>query len=218
MGRRVLDLNSPVSARDWIIGAGGLTVAVAALITGTEVGNVHSRATHSVVAAWVCAAALLVAGSFAIRNLTVNVGKFMTTRSFTAAGAIVRLVSTGVGALVLLFSLFAVLGVSLSHLLLGAGAVGVIIGIAAQQSLANIFAALVLLFAHPFVVGERIRIRSGSLGGVIDATVLGIGLTYVTVRTDDGVLRVPNSVVLASGIGQFENSAERPPSSATNAQ
>lgn len=33
--------------------------------------------------------------------------------------------------------------------------------------------------------------------------VLGIGMTYVTVRTDDGILRVPNSAMLASGIGQL---------------
>jgi small-conductance mechanosensitive channel len=103
-----------------------------------------------------------------------------------------------------------VLGVSLQHLLIGAGVAGVIIGIAAQQSLANIFAALVLLFARPFVVGERVRIRSGTLG-IIDVDVLGIGLTYVTVRTEDGILRVPNSVMLASGIGQIETQPPAPP-------
>jgi hypothetical protein len=37
---------------------------------------------------------------------------------------------------------------------------------------------------------------------VLDAKVLGIGLTYVTVRTDDGVLKIPNSAMLASGIGR----------------
>jgi small-conductance mechanosensitive channel len=147
---------------------------------------------------------LLVAGSLAIRKLTTSIGRFITHQSYLAAGAIVRLVATGVGYVILLFALFGVLGVSLQHLLIGAGVAGVIIGIAAQQSLANIFAALVLLFARPFVVGERIRIRSGMLGGVMDVQVLGIGLTYVTVRTDDGVLKVPNSVMLGAGVGQFE--------------
>jgi small-conductance mechanosensitive channel len=65
------------------------------------------------------------------------------------------------------------------------------------------------LFARPFVVGEHIRIRSGTLG-VLDVEVLGIGLTYVTVRTEDGILRVPNSAMLASGIGQFESKPEQP--------
>jgi small-conductance mechanosensitive channel len=210
MGRRGLDMNAPVRGRDWIIGAFALAVAIAALVTGTEVGKIHSHATHSVVVAWVCAIVMLIAGIFAIRTLTASVGRFMTQRSYPAAGAIVRLVATGVGAIVLLFALFAVLGVSLGHLLIGAGVAGVIIGIAAQQSLANIFAALVLLFARPFIVGERIRIRSGTLG-VLDVEVLGIGLTYVTVRTEDGILKVPNSAMLASGIGQFEGKPEQPP-------
>jgi small-conductance mechanosensitive channel len=163
-----------------------------------------------VIYAWLCAIVLLVAGSLAIRKLSASVGRFITQRSYPAAGAIVRLVSTGVGYVILLFALFGVLGVSLQHLLIGAGVAGVIIGIAAQQSLANIFAALVLLFARPFVVGEHIRIRSGQLG-VIDVEVLGIGLTYVTVRTEDGILKVPNSAMLASGIGQSETKPDSPP-------
>jgi hypothetical protein len=69
----------------------------------------------------------------------------------------------------------------------------------------------VLLFARPFIVGDYIRIRSGSIG-VVDARVLGIGLTYVTVRTDDGLLKVPNSIMLASGIGQL-NTSSKPPMS-----
>jgi len=198
-------MNAPLHGRDWFVGAFELTVAVAALVVGTEIGKIHSHATHLVVLAWSCALVLLVAGSLAIRKLTTSIGRFITHQSYLAAGAIVRLVATGVGYVILLFALFGVLGVSLQHLLIGAGVAGVIIGIAAQQSLANIFAALVLLFARPFVVGERIRIRSGMLGGVMDVQVLGIGLTYVTVRTDDGVLKVPNSVMLGAGVGQFES-------------
>ena len=87
------------------------------------------------------------------------------------------------------------LGVSLSHLLIGVGLAGIILGIAGQQSLSNIFAAIVMLFARPFVVGDDIRIRSGALGGVFDVKVLGIGLTYVTVRTVDGVSKIPNSAM-----------------------
>jgi small-conductance mechanosensitive channel len=64
-----------------------------------------------------------------------------------------------------------------------------------------VFASVVLLLAKPFSVGERIRIRSGALGGIFDATVLAVSLTYVTVRTDDGVLKIPNSVMLATAAG-----------------
>ena len=118
--------------------------------------------------------------------------------------------ATGVGYVILLFALLAVLGVSVKQLLIGAGLAGVILGIAAQQSLSNVFASIVLLFARPFVVGDDIRVRSGVVG-VLDVTVLGIGLTYVTVRTDDGVLKIPNSVILASGIGKPHRPSRRAP-------
>ena len=203
-------MNAPVRGRDWCVGAIELAVAITALIVGTQIGRIHSHATHLVLLAWLCTLVLLVVGSLAIRKLTSCVGRSITQHSYPAAGAIVRLVATGLGYVILLLALFGVLGVSLSHLLIGAGVAGVIIGIAAQQSLANIFAALVLLFARPFVVGEHVRIRSGTLG-IIDADVLGIGLTYVTVRTEDGVLKVPNSVMLSSGVGQFDPKPPTPP-------
>jgi small-conductance mechanosensitive channel len=162
-------------------------------------GKISHAPTHKQVIAWIAAAVLLVAGAVAVRHLATALGRLLA-RAHLGAGANLRLVATGFGYLVLLFALFGVLGVSLQRLLVGAGLAGVILGIAAQQSLSNVFASVVLMIARPFVVGEDIRIRSGVVG-VLDVEVLEIGLTYVTVRTDDGVLKIPNSVILASGIG-----------------
>jgi small-conductance mechanosensitive channel len=104
-----------------------------------------------------------------------------------------------------------VLEVSVEHLLIGAGLAGIVLGIAAQQSLGNVFASIVLLLSKPFVVGERIRIRSGALGGIFDATVVELSLTYVTVRTDDGILKIPNSVMLATAAGPVAPDDPQPP-------
>ncbi len=118
-----------------------------------------------------------------------------------AGGAAVRLVASGVGYVIIIFAELGLLDVSIEHLLVGAGLAGIVLGIAAQQSLSNVFAALVLLLARPFAVGDHIRIRSGALGGVFEAVVLGVSLTYVTMSTDDGVLKIPNSVMLATAVG-----------------
>lgn len=190
---------------DWLVGIGAGLVATAALITGSELGSFHTKALHPKVIAWIAAIALLFFGAIACRRLSAGLGQLVTNRSLPAAGAAVRLILTGVGYLIVISAVLAVLGVSIQHLLIGAGLAGVVLGIAAQQSLGNIFAALVLLFARPFGVGDHIRIRSGTLG-VLDVWVLGIGLTYVTVRTDDGQLKIPNSIMLASGIGQLHDS------------
>jgi small-conductance mechanosensitive channel len=150
---------------------------------------------------WLLVVAFVAIGSFAVRLEALLFGKLVTSRRGIATGAIVRLVATGLGFVVLLFGVFAAFGLSVQRLLITAGVAGIIVGIAAQQSLANVFASLVLLFARPFHVGDDIIVRSGALG-VVEGQVRGIGLTYVTLRTKDGTLKVPNSAMLASGIGR----------------
>jgi len=95
----------------------------------------------------------------------------------------------------------ALLSVPIGHVLLGGAIVGVVLGIAAQQSLGNVFAGLVLLAARPFAVGSLIRVRSGALGGEFHGTVLAMSLTYVSISTPEGKLQVPNSSVLAAAVG-----------------
>jgi small conductance mechanosensitive channel len=89
----------------------------------------------------------------------------------------------------------------LDHLLLGGAIVRVILGIAAQQSLGNVFAGLILLAARPFKLGHHIRVRSGALAREFEGTVISMSLTYVTLATSDGPLKVPNSATLAAAVG-----------------
>jgi small-conductance mechanosensitive channel len=91
--------------------------------------------------------------------------------------------------------------VQLTQLLLGTAITGVIVGIAAQQSLANFFAGIVLLLARPFQVGDEIWLRSGSLGGQFEGRITEIGLSYVRLDTAEGVVRLPNSQALAAAVG-----------------
>ena len=202
----------PAHLSDWLRSLLSLAVAVALMEEAIHIHRIHRHDPRAMwtITVYALVIALIIAGTFSLRWLTLAVGKVVTTHSGIAAGAVVRLVATGVGYVVLLFAVFAVFGLSVQRLLIGAGLAGIILGIAAQQSLANIFASLVLLFARPFRVGEDIVIRSGALG-VVEGEVRGIGLTYVTVRTSTGVLKVPNSVMLASGIGRHNPPPPPPP-------
>ena len=201
---------------NWTIGILTGILAAAALVIGSEFGNVHGSPLHPKLVAWVSAAVLLVAGVIAVRRLAWGLGHLITLRSIAAAGAAVRLIATGIGYVVVAFAVFAVLEVSIDHLLVGAGLAGIVLGIAAQQSLGNVFAALVLLLARPFKVGDHIRIRSGALGGIFDAWVLEVSLTYVTLRTEDGELKIPNSAMLAAGVGQLPRTATGAPTPKTD--
>ena len=204
----VPDQSGRTIGREWLIGSLTGAIAIASVVLGRHFRHLEGHRSDVLVAG--AAVVLVVSGIYAVRYLARALGRTIARQSSLSAGASARLVINGVGVVALIFGLFAVLGVSLQHLLIGAGVTGVIVGIAAQQSLSNVFAAIVLLFARPFVVGERIRIRSGVLG-VIDVTVLGAGLTYVTVRTEDGVLKIPNSVMLSSGIGRPRDDGGPPP-------
>jgi small-conductance mechanosensitive channel len=108
---------------------------------------------------------------------------------------------------VLLASLFFVLLLSLhlarvpvGQLVIGGAVTGVLLGIAAQQSLANLFAGLVLLFARPFRVGDHVRFRAGALSGQIEGWVTDISLTYVRLETDEGPVLLPNAQALAAAV------------------
>jgi hypothetical protein len=196
---------------EWILGIIGGVVALSALGLGRAFGKISHSSINEKLIVWAAALGLVVAGAFAIVHLSRAAGRSIARRTSIGTGASVRLITNGVGYLILIFALLTVLGVSLDHLLIGAGVAGIILGVAAQQSLGNVFAAIVMLVARPFVVGDSIRIRSG-VTGVLDVRVLGIGLTYVTVETDDGLLRVPNSLLLAAGIGQLRPGATPIPS------
>ncbi|HWX52897.1 MAG TPA: mechanosensitive ion channel family protein, partial [Solirubrobacteraceae bacterium] len=89
-----------------------------------------------------------------------------------------------------------VAGVHAQTLALGGAFTAVIFGLAAQQTLGNVFAGTVLLSARPFRVGERVRLQGGGLAGQIEGTVSSLGLLYTTFARGEDSIMVPNSVVL----------------------
>jgi small-conductance mechanosensitive channel len=99
-------------------------------------------------------------------------------------------------------SIAAELGVNLSGLLVGGAILGVVVATAAQSSLGNFFAGLVLMLARPFEIGVTLRLRS-SIAGMIEfeGTVADQNALYTTLRTARGeLLRLPNALVVTSAL------------------
>jgi small-conductance mechanosensitive channel len=146
-------------------------------------------------------ALLLVAGILAVRSLARGVRLASSQRVGDARGAALHLIVTIAGyAIVLLSVLGAIVG-DLSGLLVGGALTGVIIGIAAQQTLGNFFAGLVLMIVRPFTVGEQVVLRSAPLGGLYEGRVTDMGLFYVDIVTERGPAKLPNAGVLAAAVG-----------------
>lgn len=117
-----------------------------------------------------------------------------------AYGAIVRYVVILAGVSIVLLVSLSLLGFRVGQLIVGGAVTGVLLTIAAQQSLSNLFAGVMLQFAQPFRVGERVRIRSGALAGTIEGTITEFSITYVRLQTDEGRVLLPNSQVLAAAV------------------
>jgi small conductance mechanosensitive channel len=76
----------------------------------------------------------------------------------------------------------------------------VVLGLAAQQTLGNLIAGMVLLSARPFRVGERVRLQAGPLAGRTEGVVSSLGLLYTTLARGEDRIMIPNSVVLSAAI------------------
>jgi small conductance mechanosensitive channel len=91
-------------------------------------------------------------------------------------------------------------GVNTQSLAIGASFTAVIFGLAAQQTLGNLIAGMVLLSARPFKVGERIRLQAGAVGGSVEGIVSALGLLYTTLARGDDRIMIPNNVVLGAAV------------------
>jgi small conductance mechanosensitive channel len=99
-------------------------------------------------------------------------------------------------------------------LVVGGAVAAAILGLAAQQTLGNLVAGLVILSARPFRLGDRIRLRGGNIGDELEGNVSSLGLLYTTlvpsrqsigmpqpaVAQADGQIMVPNSLVIGSAV------------------
>ncbi len=111
-------------------------------------------------------------------------------------GFLIRLVFIVVAAL---FAL-RVAGLRPETLAVGGAITAVVFGLAAQQTLGNLIAGMVLISARPFKVGDRVRLQAGGLAGQIEGVVASLGLLYTTFTQERDSIMVPNNVVLTAAI------------------
>jgi small-conductance mechanosensitive channel len=176
-------------------------LALGGLILASQ-GAINRSATPTEKAlAYSGATALLLFGVIAVRSFARGVRAAAgETLGDTRSGPLGLVIST-TGYVIVTLTALSVLGINMSGLLLGGALTGVILGIAAQQTLGNFFAGLVLLFVRPFTLGDEVIFRSGPLGGEYEGVVTDMSLFYVSLQTAHGPVQLPNAGVLASAIG-----------------
>ena len=146
--------------------------------------------------------------TFQLINKTMFNQQLLKTR-----GAILKRVLNVVLMSLSLVFILLIWGVDKSELALFVGSTLTIVGVAffAQWSLlSNITASAILFFNHPVRINDYISILEGK-EYVIEGTITGIGLFFITLETEKGEeLTLPNNVFIQKSILKKNNQDNRP--------
>lgn len=157
---------------------GAATVALIAVWNATGVSDALSAGPRIGVRIGVTIA-LLLAAVFSARFMSRAIERVAPTGRDAVHGreVVVWLVRASVFVFVGLLT-FGIWGIDLGNLLLGAGLLGAVIGLAARPTVGSVIAGFVLLFSRPFVVGDWVRIGERE-GVVVDVTTMNTELETV---------------------------------------
>ena len=144
--------------------------------------------------------ALLMLGWSIIRDLGRLAGPTLFRRMDPATAGTVGFLIRLLGIVIVTGVALRIAGLGPGELAVGGAFTAIIAGLAAQQTLGNLFAGLVLLSARPFRVGDRVRLQGGGLAGQIVGVVSSLGLLYTTFSDGENQIMVPNNVVLSVAV------------------
>ena len=97
--------------------------------------------------------------------------------------------------LAVLLAVFSIWGIDIGNLLVGAGFLGVVVGLAARQTLGSLLAGFVLMFSRPFEIGDWVEI--GDKEGIVTK----ITIMNTVMRNFDGeYVVIPNDNVANQAI------------------
>ncbi len=106
--------------------------------------------------------------------------------------------------LLVILVILSILGIDLTGVLVAGGIIGIILGFALQNTVANLFSGLFLYWEKPFRTGDVIKV------GEVEGSVLDISIMSTKIRGLDGVVtRIPNQNIFQSNITNYSGSIAR---------
>lgn len=145
---------------------------------------------------YITAAVLALLGWLLARTVAKGVAPLLFRRmdpgTAGTAGFLIRL---GTIVIVIVVAL-RIAGVNPETLAVGGAFTAVVLGLAAQQTLAHVFAGLVLLTTRPFRVGDRVKFRGGLMAGELEGIVGSLGLFYTTLISGGDRTMIPNNILM----------------------
>ncbi len=178
-----------------------LPMLVSVLVLWFDRNDIFGRATASSTAFQVGVVLALVVLGWAFsrdfgRAAAPTFFKRMDPATAGTVGFLIRLVTI---AITLVLALH-IVGLNPGTIAAGGAFTAIVFGLAAQQTLGNVIAGMVLLSARPFRVGEKIRLQAGAVGGFTEGVVSSLGLLYTTLANGEDRIMIPNNVVLSAAV------------------
>jgi small-conductance mechanosensitive channel len=110
--------------------------------------------------------------------------------------------------LAVLFWVGASFGLDLSNYLVGFGISAIVIALAAQSTIANFIAGVLVFTEKTISPGDFVKIN---VGGIIEGKIQEISFLRTRLITNDGIIvSIPNSVLLNTAVSNYTLSGERP--------
>jgi len=202
LGRRGKDRVDPtvVETVQTLVMGGTVTVGVIGVLVvwRAEDDVAQALAAQNLGIAQLLATAAVVLGAYVLTRLTKRFIQGFATDTAAFSGHQREIVHHVVQVTVFLFAFLVILSlwrVDLGNLLLGAGVLGVVLGLAARQTLGAVLAGFVVLFSRPFEVGDWIVVEDTE-GVVRDITIVN-----TRIRTVDGeTVMVPNDIITGTTV------------------
>ena len=122
------------------------------------------------------------------------------------------------GYFILVLAVMAALGINVTSIILGGTFIGLVLGLASQTVLSNLFGGMLLILTKPFSVGDYVSILAWQWGLIVpsyppkyfskdeirpsyDGHVMKISINYTYLRgNDDRVIILPNGVLIQASI------------------
>ena len=165
---------------------------------------------------------IAVFGVIAIKIIQKNLFKVLGGYISEDRAGFFRFLLSFIAYFTLILFIFTTLGIDISNILLGATFIGVILGIASQSLLSNLFASFVIIFGKPFKIGDRITVVTWQYGLLMSTyqheavkpgytgVIKDINILFTTIVEDNGfTMRAPNNILMQALITNYDNTKRR---------
>ncbi|MDA8272964.1 MAG: mechanosensitive ion channel family protein [Deltaproteobacteria bacterium] len=165
---------------------------------------------------------IAVFGVIAIKIIQKNLFKVLGGYISEDRAGFFRFLLSFIAYFTLILFIFTTLGIDISNILLGATFIGVILGIASQSLLSNLFAGFVIIFGKPFKIGDRITVVTWQYGLLMSTyqheavkpgytgVIKDINILFTTIVEDSGfTMRAPNNILMQALITNYSNTRRR---------